>query len=108
MTATAAAKSAYLDENQQPDEAGAAIIKAVGIYPPGSFVRLASEEVAIVLKRGLRASIPVVACVVGINGIPLSKPVVRDTRHKVYEITASAAAHEVKVRLSVENLLQLL
>jgi HD-GYP domain-containing protein (c-di-GMP phosphodiesterase class II) len=108
MTATAAAKSAYLDENQQPDEAGAAIIKAVGIYPPGSFVRLASEEVAIVLKRGLRASIPVVACVVGVNGIPLSKPVVRDTRHKAYAITESAAAHEVKVRLSVENLLELL
>lgn len=108
MTATAAAKSAYLDENQQPDEAGAAIIKAAGIYPPGCFVRLASEEVAIVLKRGLRASIPVVACVVGANGIPLSKPVVRDTRHKAYEITSSAAPHEVKVRLSVESLLQLL
>ena len=108
MTATAAAKSAYLDENQQPDEAGAAIIKAAGIYPPGSFVRLATEEVAIVLKRGLRASIPVVACVVGINGIPRSKPAVRDTRHKAYEITGSAAPHEVKVRLSVESLLELL
>lgn len=108
LTATAAAKAAYLDENQQPDEAGAAIIKAAGIYPPGSFVRLATEEVAIVLKRGLRASIPVMACVVGVNGIPLSKPVVRDTRHKAYEITGSAAPHEVKVRLSVESLLQLL
>ena len=108
MTATAAAKSAYLDENQLPDEAGAAIIKAAGIYPPGCFVRLATEEIAIVLKRGLRASIPVVACVVGVNGIPLSKPVVRDTRHKAYEITGSAAPHEVKVRLSVESLLQLL
>lgn len=108
MTATAAAKAAYLDENQQPDEAGAAIIKAAGIYPPGCFVRLAGGEVAIVLKRGLRASIPVVACVVGINGIPMSKPAVRDTRHKAYEITGSAAPHEVKVRLSVESLIELM
>ena len=83
------------------------IIKATGIYPPGSFVRLASEEVAIVLKRGLRATIPVVACVVGVNGVPLSKPVVRDTRHKAYEVASCAAPHEVKVRLSVEQLLQL-
>lgn len=108
MTATAAAKAAYLDENQQPDEAGAAIIKAAGIYPPGSFVRLATNEVAIVLKRGLRASIPTVACVVGTNGLSLPKPAVRDTRFKMYEITGSAAPHEVKVRLSVDSLLQLL
>ncbi|MDO9314505.1 MAG: phosphohydrolase [Burkholderiaceae bacterium] len=108
MTSTAAAQAAYHDENKQPDEAGAAIIKAIGIYPPGSFVRLATAEIAIVLKRGLIASTPVVACVVGVSGIPLSKPVVRETRHKAYGITATAAPHEVKVRLSVESLLPLL
>ncbi|MDL2338659.1 MAG: hypothetical protein QFE16_12530 [Pseudomonadota bacterium] len=107
MSATAAAKSAYLDENQQPDEAGAAIIKATGLYPPGSFVRLANAEVAIVLRRGLRANNPVVASVVGVNGLPLSKQIVRDTRHKQYEIKCSAAPHEVMVRLSVQSLLQL-
>ena len=108
MTATAAAQAVYHDENKQPDEAGAAIIKAVGIYPPGTFVRLATEEVAIVLQRGLRASLPTVACVVGANGIPMSKPVVRETRHKAYHVTSTAAPHEVKVRLSAESLLQLL
>lgn len=107
MSATAAAKAAYLDENQQPDEAGAAIIKAAGIYPPGSFVRLVTEEVAVVLRRGLRANSPVVACVVGSSGLVIAKPVVRDTRLKQYEITGSAAPHEVKVRLSVDSLLQL-
>lgn len=107
MSATAASKAAYLDENQQPDEAGAAIIKATGIYPPGSFVRLVTQEVAVVLRRGLRANSPVVACVVGSNGLSLPKPVVRDTRLKQHEIAGSAAPHEVKVRLSVESLLQL-
>ena len=32
-----------------------AIIKATGIYPPGSYVRLANEEVAVVLRRGTHA-----------------------------------------------------
>jgi hypothetical protein len=38
----------------------------------------------------------------------MSKPAVRDTRHKAYEITGSAAPHEVKVRLSVESLIELM
>lgn len=34
-----AMQASYFDENRQIDEAGAALIKAVGIYSPGSFVR---------------------------------------------------------------------
>jgi HD-GYP domain-containing protein (c-di-GMP phosphodiesterase class II) len=107
MTATAAARAAYLDENQQTDEAGTAIIKAAGIYPPGCFVKLATGEIAIVLKRGVRANAPLVASVIGGKGMPLSKPMVRDTRHKANEVTGTAPPHEVKVRLSVTELLQL-
>lgn len=105
MSATAAAKSAYIDENQKPDEAGAAIIKAIGLYPPGSFVRLANEELAIVLRRGPRANTPQVASIVGRNGFPIEQPVVRDTQLKTYEIAGSATPHDVKVRLDIDLLL---
>lgn len=107
MTATAAARAAYLDENQQTDEAGAAIIKATGIYPPGSFVRLASGEVAVVLQRGAKATTPLVACVLGSKGLPMAKPLLRDTRHKAHEVSGTAAPHEVRVRLSIASLIQL-
>ncbi len=107
MTATAAAKAAYLDENQQTDEAGTAIIKATGIYPPGCFVKLATGEIAIVLKRGVSANAPLVASVVGGQGMPLSKPMVRDTRQKGYAVAGTAAPHEVNVRLSIADLLAL-
>lgn len=107
MAATAAAKAAYLDENQQADAAGAAIIKAVGIYPPGSYVRLANAEVAVVLRRGRRANEPRVASVIGRNGTPLGEPAVRDTRLKPYEVTAGVAPHEVRLRLNLERLMRL-
>lgn len=107
MAATAAAKAAYLDENQQADEAGAAIIKALGIYPPGSYVRLASTEIGIVLRRGRRANEPVVASIVSKNGTPLGEPAMRDIRQKGFEITGGVAPHEVKLRLNLERLLQL-
>jgi len=107
LTASAAAKAAYLDENKQADEAGAAIIKAVGIYPPGSLVRLANEEIAVVLKRGRSANAPLVASVIGKSGTPLVELPVRDTRLPTQAVTGSLAPHEVLVRLNMERLLKL-
>ena len=108
MAATAAAKAAYLDENRQADEAGSAIIKAVGIYPPGSFVRLASHEVGVVLRRGRRANEPLVASVVGRSGTPLGEPVLRNTRQPPHEVTAGVAPHDVKLRINLPRLLALM
>jgi len=108
MSGAAAAKAAYLDERQQPDEAGAAIIKATGIYPPGSYVRLASGEVAVVLRRGSRANEPLVASVVSRVGTPLGEPALRNTRLVAHAVTAGVAPQEVRLRLNIERLLRLL
>jgi len=107
MSATAAAKAAYLDENNRPDEAGSAIIKAIGLYPPGSLVRLRSGEVAVVLRRGRHPTQPVVAGIVNPAGNAIAEPVLRNTRLQPHEVTGGVAAHEVKVRLNVERLLKL-
>jgi HD-GYP domain-containing protein (c-di-GMP phosphodiesterase class II) len=107
LSATAAAQAAYLDEHQRADEAGAAIIKAVGIYPPGSCVRLASHEIGVVLRRGQRADAPVVARIVGKSGAPLGEPAMRDIHQPAQEITGGVAPHEVKLRLNLERLLRL-
>jgi HD-GYP domain-containing protein (c-di-GMP phosphodiesterase class II) len=107
MSATAAAKAAYIDENQQPDEAGSAIIKATGLYPPGSLVRLRSGEIAVVLRRGRRANEPAVASIVNAAGHAIAEPSLRNTRLQAYQVTGGVAAHEVKVRLNPERLLKL-
>jgi HD-GYP domain-containing protein (c-di-GMP phosphodiesterase class II) len=107
MSATAAAKAAYLDENLQADEAGSAIIKAVGLYPPGSLVRLRSGEVAVVLRRGRQGTHPVVAGIVNPAGNAIAEPGLRNTRLHAHEVTGGVAAHEVKVRLNLERLLKL-
>lgn len=107
MSATAAAKAAYLDENQQPDEAGSAILKATGLYPPGCLVRLRSGEVAVVLRRGRNASEPLVASVVNAVGSAIAEPALRNTRLAAFAVTGGVAAHEVKVRLNLERLLKL-
>lgn len=107
LSATAAAKAAYLDENGQPDAAGSAIIKATGLYPPGSFVKLASGEVAVVLRRGMRGSEPVVASIVNPAGMPLAEPVPRQTRLAAFKVQGGVTPHEVRVRLNLERLLRM-
>ena len=107
-TAPAAAMQAcYFDENRQIDEAGAALIKAVGIYQPGAFVRLATDEVAIVVKRGTNTTTPRVAVLINRQGIPTVEPTVRDTSLPEYRIVASVAHRDVKVQINLERLLPL-
>ncbi len=108
LSGAAAAKAAYLDERQQADEAGAAIIKATGIYPPGSYVRLASGEVAVVLRRGSRANEPLVASVLSRAGTPLGEPSLRNTRLAQYAVSAGVSPQDVRLRLNLERLLRLL
>lgn len=102
-----AARAIFLDENKMQDEAGAALIKAVGLYPPGSFVRLANGEEGIVIKRGASATEPLVAALIGKSGDPLTDPVPRDSRLASQAITHSLAPHELRLRVSVQKLLRL-
>ena len=108
LSGAAAAKAAYLDEQKKPDEAGAAVVKATGIYPPGSYVRLASGETAVVMRRGVRANEPIVASVIGRSGTPIAEPALRDTRIAQHAVTAGVAPDDVKLRLNLERLLRLL
>lgn len=101
----AAMQASYFDEDRQIDEAGAALIKAVGIYSPGSFVRLATNEIAVVIHRGLNTTTPRVALLVNRDGMPSTGSVIRDTSQRDYRIVASVPHREVKVKLNLEQFL---
>ncbi|MDD2881302.1 MAG: hypothetical protein PHQ58_12775 [Rhodoferax sp.] len=100
-------QSCYFDENKRIGEAGAALIKAVGIYSPGSFVRLTSNEIAVVVKRGLNTTMPKVAVLVNRQGMATGEPMLRDTSLAEYRIVGSVPQREVKVSHSLERLLPL-
>ncbi|MDT9000105.1 hypothetical protein RQP53_12585 [Paucibacter sp. APW11] len=108
LPGASAARAVFLDEMQQPDEAGAALIKMIGLYPPGSLVRLANGEVGIVVKRGHSATDPLVAALLGKSGAPLSSPVPRDTRLASQAIAASLAPHELRLLVNMDKLLKVI
>lgn len=103
-----AMQACYFDENKEVDEAGAALIKAVGIYQPGSFVRLATDEIAVVIRRGANTSTPRVAVVINRSGIPTVEPTLRDTANRDHRVVASVAHREVKVQVNLERMLALI
>lgn len=107
MSPVQAAREACLGASGTPDEIGAALLKSVGLYPPGSFVQLANGEMAIVIARGPRANLPVVASLVSASGSPMGVPTVRDTLDKRYAVKCALNASAVKVRPPHEQLLAL-
>jgi HD-GYP domain-containing protein (c-di-GMP phosphodiesterase class II) len=107
MSPVQAAREACLGANGQPDEIGAVLLKAVGLYPPGSFVELVSGERGIVIARGRRANLPIVAALVAASGAPLGEPALRDTVEKRHAVKGAVSSQAVRVRPAHEKLLAL-
>lgn len=108
MSPVHAAREACLGVNGQPDALGGALLRSVGMYPPGSFVELASGELAIVISRGRRSNLPIVVSLVSASGLPLGEPALRDTVQTKHAVKASAKPASVKVRPPHERLLEML
>jgi ribosomal protein S16 len=100
-------QACYFDEQKAIDEAGAALIKAVGIYQPGSFVRLATNEIAVVIKRGKNTTTPRVAVLINRNGLATVEPTIRETSLQEHRIVASVPHKDVKVQINLERLMPL-
>lgn len=97
-----AARDLYAQNSGHP--VAAALIKECGIYPPGTYVKLANREVAIVTNRGASAKEPVVAAIVSPTGDTFTRPPKRDTSTPAYAIVDTVPESLVKMRVSVRQL----
>jgi len=101
-----AAKQVYLQlghgkENPFPG----LLVKEVGMYPPGTLVKLANGEVGVVWKRGEQASTPVVATLINAKGLPQMEPVRRDTSiSPQFKIVAVMARDSAMVSINFEQI----
>jgi HD-GYP domain-containing protein (c-di-GMP phosphodiesterase class II) len=85
----------------------AALVKEFGVYPPGCFVKLASGEAGVVVRRGSTVMTPIVAAMTNGYGAPLAEPVRRDTLMPLYAITGVLQPRQVRARLAPEKLVAL-
>jgi len=80
------------------------LVRLMGIYPPGTFVRLVNDETAVVTRRGKKAHQPVVHSIVGPDGRALPAPVKRDCSEREYAIKQTLHKDQVAVRIDPELL----
>jgi hypothetical protein len=85
-----ALRALFLERGTAVDEALTALfIKQVGLYPPGGIVRLASNEVAIVTRRGENTTQPQVRRLLKSDSTPDIDRIARDTADPRYAIAES-------------------
>lgn len=105
MAADVAGRIMFMQEPGHP--MSAALAKEFGIYPPGCYVKLASGETAVVVKRGASVTTPRVAALTTPNGATLTEPQPRETSKRENAIACVVAAPSMRVQVTPEKLMKL-
>lgn len=93
--------------NAYNDEVGHALIRAVGLCPPGTFVTLDDKTLAIVVRRSDRPNQPHVAVVTTADGQILPYPRLHRSTDGPPNIMAALTNSVVRLRLNHHMILQL-
>jgi hypothetical protein len=79
----------------------------VGMYPPGTYVRLENAAVAVVMRRTAQTSSPHVAIVVDEEGQPIPRPQLHRTAVSGSKINSALAASALNLRINHHLILQM-
>ncbi|HET9821226.1 MAG TPA: hypothetical protein VFQ16_05320 [Burkholderiaceae bacterium] len=101
-----AARDICLPGGDRPDELGAAMLRALGLYPPGCFVQLANGEIAVVVRRGTLMHAPEVMVVRRADGGLCMPPQPRSTASRGAAVRQGVTQQHAKVRLDHWQTLQ--
>jgi len=100
-----ALRDIFLERGQRIDERLATLfIKELGVYPPGTMVKLVSGEIAVAVRRTVDGAFPQLRSVIGKDGAPLAYPQVRDSRNPetaILEIVQASAYRSALGSLNV-------
>lgn len=88
--------------NQVDATLGAYFVKALGLYPPGTFVILQNKETAIISQRGATHSSCIAHSLVKANGELFAEPVKRDTSLDLYKIVEAILPIEASVHVNLQ------
>lgn len=106
-SATDSARTIITTSAEQKDEVGHALVRAVGLCPPGTYVRLDNREVAVVMRRSNKPNHPHVAIVMNEMGMVLNPPRLHRTANGAPGIKSALAASAIREHLNHHLILQL-
>jgi HD-GYP domain-containing protein (c-di-GMP phosphodiesterase class II) len=106
-SATESARAVIANSSAKTDEIGHALMRVVGLCPPGTYVRMDSDELGVVLRRSLKANMPYVAIVGSAEGQLLHEPRLHATAQGAPNIRAALPASSVRAQLNHYHILLL-
>jgi hypothetical protein len=95
------------NESIPDDEVGPALIRTVGLCPPGTYVRLDDNAIAVVVRRSPEVNQPFVAIVTTTKEEPLPHPILHRTVTGMPAIQAALTVGQVQLRLNHLHILHM-
>ena len=80
------------------EQAGHALIRCVGFFPPGVYVALSTGETAVVMRRTTDIGHPLVATLLDTRNNPLHQPMLTTTSADGIRISHALPSHEVNLQ----------
>ena len=105
--ATESARAVLAGNPPRADDIGGALMCVVGLCPPGTFVRMDSDELGVVLRRSPKANLPFVAIVGDSDGHLLRLPRLHATAQGTPGIRTALPASGVRAQLNHYQILSL-
>ena len=99
-----ALRELFLQTGDVGDVIPSAMVREFGVYPPGTYVQLANDEIGVVILRGEKGNEPIVVSLFDSAGFPHTTPVRRDTAQSPYRIRNNIAPGAVKSWLNRDAL----
>ena len=106
-SATESARAVMANTTARVDPVGHALVRSVGLCPPGTYVRMDSDELAVVVRRSARTNQPYVAIVGLPNGELLAAPQLHGTSNGAPHIRSALPASSIRAQLNHYAILQL-
>jgi HD-GYP domain-containing protein (c-di-GMP phosphodiesterase class II) len=106
-TATDSIRALFNHPAERNDEIGNVLMGIIGLYPPGTYVRLDDRQLAVVVRRSSMPTRPMMVIIVSETGVRLNPPKLLKTATDSTEIKMPLAASAMRERLNHHLILQL-
>ncbi len=106
-SATQSAQDIIQNPSEHDNPVGQALVRTVGLCPPGTFVQLDNQTIAIVVRRSPEPNLPDVAVIMTADGLKIKTPMLQATRTRAVSIKSALLASAVQERISHHLILQL-
>ena len=99
-----AAREIYVQEREGCAELVDALIKEIGLYMPGTFIKLDNGETALVIKRGETVSTPKVISLSRGDGMPYIDGMKRDTARSEFAVKTVVPREKIMHMLNLSKI----